>query len=300
MAGNRFNTSGWPAGGPHRALLDLLDEVHRQHGLRSLRAIGASMNLSYTRVHEIVRGASLPADEQQTRQLVHALAGRPAPELDVLAERAVKHLLAARAVAAPPPAPPDPVPPDGSGPNGSAPDAGRPVRQALIGLGLVVVLAAAALGAWTLWPAGDSRARAATPDVAAFVVAPDRPGGCSSAYAVDGRVQGPVPGRALWVVTQLYAEPALDVNGSLYYPKARLAPGPDGSFGTSIPANTTVGTRRNRFALVVALTPEADAELQLSLDSDIAKDTRYPDGRRLELPPDGLEIVSTAPIEQRC
>lgn len=292
MAGNRFNTSGWPAGGPHRALLDLLDEVHRRHGLRSLRAIGASMNLSYTRVHEIVRGASLPADEQQTRRLVHALAGRPTPELDVLAERAVEHLLAARAVAAPPPAPPDPPAPE-------PPEAGRTVRRALIGLGLIVALGVAALGAWTLWPA-DSRARAATPDVAAFVVAPDRPGGCSSAYAVDGRVQGPVPGRALWVVTQLYAEPALDVNGSLYYPKVRLAPGPDGSFSTSFPANTALGTRRNRFILVVALTPEADAELQLSLDSDVARDTRYPDGRRLELPPDGIEIVSTAPIEQRC
>lgn len=100
MPGARFNREHWPAEGPHRALLEVLDAVHVRRGMRSLRVIGRDMNLAYTQVHKIVRGVALPVDERQVRDLVRAVAGRCDVEDATRADDAVEHWFAAVASAA--------------------------------------------------------------------------------------------------------------------------------------------------------------------------------------------------------
>jgi len=54
----------------------LLDKVHRDNGLKSLRTVAAAMILqSPSRVSELLRLKKLPADEPQARLLVKALGG---------------------------------------------------------------------------------------------------------------------------------------------------------------------------------------------------------------------------------
>jgi tetratricopeptide (TPR) repeat protein len=64
--------------GPHRKLLEFLDQVHVDNGVRSLRDIASAMNLaSRARVSALLRGVdgTLPADEAQLERLVRALGG---------------------------------------------------------------------------------------------------------------------------------------------------------------------------------------------------------------------------------
>jgi len=57
----RVSQDQWPARGPHRRFLELLDEVHRANGTKSLRTIAGAMNLSGpNRVSILLRGTSLP------------------------------------------------------------------------------------------------------------------------------------------------------------------------------------------------------------------------------------------------
>jgi hypothetical protein len=93
---SRFNRTSWPDGGAHRDFLEFLDAVHRRCGCRSLREIGKTMHLSYTRVHDIVRGASLPVSEEQARSLVLALMGRSDEESEQVAKSAVGFFVKAR------------------------------------------------------------------------------------------------------------------------------------------------------------------------------------------------------------
>ncbi|GAA4729529.1 tetratricopeptide repeat protein [Phytohabitans rumicis] len=76
--GRRVDRALWPAAGPYRKLLEFLDRVHADNGIRSLRTIAAGMNLeSRSRVSCLLRGVdgALPADERQLEQLVRALGG---------------------------------------------------------------------------------------------------------------------------------------------------------------------------------------------------------------------------------
>lgn len=83
MPSSRINRAGWPVSGPHRDLLELLDQVHLDHGCKSLRTIGQAMHLSYTRVRDILCGGSLPVSEQQTRDLVLAMSAGSADPAEV-------------------------------------------------------------------------------------------------------------------------------------------------------------------------------------------------------------------------
>jgi len=96
MPPSRFNQTAWPDSGGHRDFLEFLNAVHRRHGCRSLREIGKAMHLSYTRVHDIVRGASLPVSENQTRSLVVALIGRADAETDQFTDHAAELFIMAR------------------------------------------------------------------------------------------------------------------------------------------------------------------------------------------------------------
>ena len=93
---NRFNQTSWPPDGPHRELLEFLDAVHSRHGCRPMRKIGRDMNLAHTRVYDIVRGASLPVDEEQARSLVKALTAESDAETHLLADQAAELLVKAR------------------------------------------------------------------------------------------------------------------------------------------------------------------------------------------------------------
>jgi hypothetical protein len=128
----------------------------------------------------------------------------------------------------------------------------------------------------------------------------DKPGGCSRSYTVSGRPGGDprLRGLALWVVEELYADPANGDPNALYYAKVPVALH-DGSFEINIAANTTPGVRTSRWVLVAA-DSIANEDLQLSLDSDRAHDDRYPDGRRLKLPDGSREIASSGEFTQIC
>jgi len=76
--GQRINQQAWPPSGAHRKLLELLDRVHVDNGVKSLADIAAGMHLkSRTRVSDLLRGTggTLPADDRQLEQLVRALGG---------------------------------------------------------------------------------------------------------------------------------------------------------------------------------------------------------------------------------
>ncbi|MEJ8278258.1 hypothetical protein [Pseudonocardia spirodelae] len=69
----RFDRSSWPEHGPHRELLDLLDDAHVRSGCRSARSVARSSRVPVAQVQLIARGTALPADEQQVRDLLAAL-----------------------------------------------------------------------------------------------------------------------------------------------------------------------------------------------------------------------------------
>jgi hypothetical protein len=59
--------------GVQRDWLAFCDQVHRENGLPSLRALGKEMHLAATRVGELLRGEGLPIGEVQARALLVAL-----------------------------------------------------------------------------------------------------------------------------------------------------------------------------------------------------------------------------------
>ena len=74
--GGEVDQSKWPASGPRRQLLELLDRVRRDNGPKSLRAIARGMNLaSPNRVGALLKGTAEPVNEVQLDQLVRALGG---------------------------------------------------------------------------------------------------------------------------------------------------------------------------------------------------------------------------------
>jgi hypothetical protein len=73
--GRPIDRSQWPADRPRRTFFELLDRVHRDHGLKSQDDIAMAMNLrAKSRVSELLRG-TLPADEDQAKALIRALGG---------------------------------------------------------------------------------------------------------------------------------------------------------------------------------------------------------------------------------
>lgn len=96
MPGEPINRADWPTQGPHRELLELLDELHRQSGLQSSREISKRLHVSHTRVHSLLRGKSLPVDADQVQVLVGALTRAPDPD-EALTRRAVELYYAAKA-----------------------------------------------------------------------------------------------------------------------------------------------------------------------------------------------------------
>ena len=74
--GRPIDSSSWPAHGPKRRFAELLDKVHRDNGVKSLRTVAAAMNLrSPSRVSALLRLKALPADESQVKMLIKALGG---------------------------------------------------------------------------------------------------------------------------------------------------------------------------------------------------------------------------------
>jgi hypothetical protein len=190
----------------------------------------------------------------------------------------------------------------------------RKIRKLIIPIILAVVAVAEILTAVTLTfksdqePSGSQGSTIPTGKLrttdkfegATIQLAFDKPGGCSRSYTVSGR-----PGRdrrlqglALWVVEEMYADPARGDPNALYFAKAPITLR-DGSFEVKIAANTAPGVRTARWALVAA-DSIANDDLQLSLDSDRAHDDRYPDGRRLRLPDGSREIASSSEFTQIC
>jgi hypothetical protein len=73
--GRLIDQSQWPRDRPRRTFFELLDEVHRKHGIKSLSEIAEGMNLSArSRVSTLLRG-TLPVDEGQVEDLIRALGG---------------------------------------------------------------------------------------------------------------------------------------------------------------------------------------------------------------------------------
>ncbi|GAA3919239.1 hypothetical protein GCM10023084_81870 [Streptomyces lacrimifluminis] len=71
-----INRSAWPDEGPYRRLLEFLERVRIDNGMKALRPIAKAMNLrSHDRVNRILRGQAKPADENQLKTLVKALGG---------------------------------------------------------------------------------------------------------------------------------------------------------------------------------------------------------------------------------
>ena len=75
--GQRINRKSWPCSGAHRDLLEFLDRVHIDNGLKSLAEIATAMHQSKTRVSDLLRATrrTMPADDRQFEQLVRALGG---------------------------------------------------------------------------------------------------------------------------------------------------------------------------------------------------------------------------------
>jgi hypothetical protein len=74
--GAAVDRSAWPDEGPFRLLLEHLDKVRAENGMKSLRDVAPAMGLSApNRVSELLRGVSWPADQDQLDRLVRALGG---------------------------------------------------------------------------------------------------------------------------------------------------------------------------------------------------------------------------------
>ncbi|MEV5731307.1 hypothetical protein AB0N50_36955 [Streptomyces pharetrae] len=74
--GAAVDRSAWPDEGPFRLLLEHLDKVRAENGMKSLRDVAPAMGLSApNRVSELLRGVSRPADQDQLDRLVRALGG---------------------------------------------------------------------------------------------------------------------------------------------------------------------------------------------------------------------------------
>ncbi|WP_181787728.1 wHTH domain-containing protein [Streptomyces phytophilus] len=74
--GEPIDRGKWPESGAHRKLLEFLDRVHADNGLKSRRDITAAMNLeSPSYVNDMLRGMRLPVDDRQVTALVRALGG---------------------------------------------------------------------------------------------------------------------------------------------------------------------------------------------------------------------------------
>jgi hypothetical protein len=191
----------------------------------------------------------------------------------------------------------------------------RQLRRSLVPIILAVIAIAGILTAAMLVfrksayePSGPQGSTIPTRDLratdkfegATIQLAFDKPEGCSRSYTVSGR-PGEDPrlrGLALWVVEELYADPARGDPNALYFAKAPVALH-DGTFEVKIAANAAPGVRTARWALVAA-DSIVNEDLQLSLDSDRAHDDRYPDGRRLKLPDGSREIASSGEFTQIC
>jgi tetratricopeptide (TPR) repeat protein len=73
--GRPIDRSRWPGDRPQRTFFELLDRVHRDHGLKSQDDIARAMNLrAKSRVSKLLRG-TLPADQDQANALIRALGG---------------------------------------------------------------------------------------------------------------------------------------------------------------------------------------------------------------------------------
>ncbi|MEU9821818.1 hypothetical protein ACIGG9_18620 [Pseudonocardia alni] len=91
----RFDRTSWPEHGPHRDLLDLLDDVHVHHGCPSERVLARRLRTSTARVRDVVRGRALPGDAVGVRDLVAALAAQGLAD-PATADRAEALTVAAR------------------------------------------------------------------------------------------------------------------------------------------------------------------------------------------------------------
>lgn len=308
MPPSRFNRDAWPEDGPHRELLELLDGAHVDGGARSLRALGKDMHVAYTRVHAIVSGRSLPASDAQTRALVAALTNGAGDDLESRAVELYRSALRARLRASDEPIVPVNAEPPAAEDRDVPKAPVRHPRRARAAL-LPVAIAAAAVAGGALYFIPDTTSDGPEPaspavdlpSVRYFSVDPDAPDGCSSVYRTTGMIEGDVDEtQSMWLVSQLYGNGS-DRPDPLYYPKVRLAPERGGVFTEEIAANRVPGDRQGRILLVLATTPAADAEMQLSYDSDVMRDDGlYADGRRVDLPTDVVEIATGPPLDQRC
>jgi hypothetical protein len=74
VRGKPIDQTAWPAAGKVRDWLVYCDQTHQANGRPSLSALATAMNItSRTRISEMLRGAGLPVDEDQARNLLSAL-----------------------------------------------------------------------------------------------------------------------------------------------------------------------------------------------------------------------------------
>lgn len=188
------------------------------------------------------------------------------------------------------------------------PPAGGNHAKRLFLLGLVAITVASAIAVAEIVPR-LTNPRTAPPSPTAtdpssraiLEVTKVGPEDCSTSYIVRGEVRNDprATSKALWVVSQLYADPPNQRPNPQYYPKTPVAV-QNGEFSVEIPANDEKGIRNGRI-LLVAADQEGNADLQLSLDADLAKDrTRYSDSRRIDLQRGTQEIATSPASEQRC
>ena len=180
-----INRQDWPPTGPHRALLDFFDQIHREHGCKSFDRLSTDMGrvsrapgLAASRIHAILRGRSLPTSAEQTRLIVLAMIGNDEPPAAAEAGKAARLFVEAEqahrdaqlvSAAADPPEPTDvgdPAATDaevdaesvaadpggGRPPPQAEPQQGRPRTRALALAGAAALLLAVVVGVLLLWP----------------------------------------------------------------------------------------------------------------------------------------------------
>jgi hypothetical protein len=105
-------------------------------------------------------------------------------------------------------------------------------------------------GPWgpSLGSATPSSPAPTRPDVpASITLTPQRPDGCSRTYTLDGKIgRLPASAASVWLLAELYADPAHGSPNALYFAKQRLVPGTDGSFHVDIDANAEPGSSTGR------------------------------------------------------